>query len=594
MQPNFAIHFSEEQAHVLHLSRNGSWDIIGKAPTTGDKADGDCPDAVALRQRMARLGGWSVSTKLVIPNSFIWYTTCLVDGEFEGEIGNEVGEHLGATTPFRIEELAFDWYADGDRARIAYVLKQNLTEAEAFATNWKFNPVCFEAEPPPNSVFQRQAFFGLTKFAIRCGFSGSDVSSRFPRVNNVEPGLPEVRAGIRNRLEATRTMWRRWLKLPVVALLAVFLMPAVDSKSANGNSQPKVHEIAMVPALAGGNSNILRFAQATYVFELEQRPARRPNDGAGTSINSNERATDDGPLTPDNSGADTAATQPGNATSTGDVEADPARVFANRGFNPYALNNDVLEKFQVGFQDTVQADMIARIRQTVVQIEGFDAIGLSEQPDAMSELPEAQPENRRRFSGSSMAAIRDGLTKILTGNSGVEPGTSPAVAETSPLPAPISDSDSRVVEAPSATDEKTVETANAVVEPEKQAEFEVPFQRPARRTMTIVAAQEPTRQPDARIARATPPTQRPAPSSPDGRGIVVSQANETILIDDQNISLIGIYGPSTKRRALVRLESGGFASLYIGADFKGGRVVEISSSAVIYEVSNKRYQLTLP
>ena len=68
MQPNFAIHFSEEQAHVLHLSRNGSWDIIGKAPTAGDKADGDCPDAVALRQRMARLGGWSVSTKLVIPN----------------------------------------------------------------------------------------------------------------------------------------------------------------------------------------------------------------------------------------------------------------------------------------------------------------------------------------------------------------------------------------------------------------------------------------------------------------------------------------------------------------------------------------------
>ena len=585
MQPNFAIHFSDEQAQILHLSGNGNWYGIGEAPTDGDAEAANSPEASVLRQRMARLGGWTVCTRLVIPNSFIWYTTCLVDGQTTDEVSNEVSEHLGATTPFRIDELGFDWYADGDRARIAYVLRQNLAEAEEFAMNWGFNPVSFEAEPPANSVFERQAFFGLTEFAVRCGFSERNDRFNPAPGSDADSAAPEARIANRRNPESGRPIWRRWLRLPVLALLSIFLFPFTGTEAANEDFQRQIRFASQPPAISEPDAGIRRLAQATTTIELGTKPVRRPTEGTETIAGRKDASSEAGLQEQDATGAASALTGIQPERGTPEAEHDPERVFVDRGFNPNDVNNEVLERFQVGLLDTAQTDMIARIRQAAVTIDGFDAFRPQPEPEPDTAVAEAAPEKRPGTSGSSTVDVREGLTAILTGNTGPEPGAPTAAPETDRLAASIAADTNQLAGPPAAPNEPPAESQTASASPQAPVDFNIPSSAPPRRSSSIAAVRQQSPTTDTRTASATP-IERPAETGSEGQGIVVSQANET--------SLIGIYGPASQRRALIRLATGSFASLYVGADFKGGKVVEISGSAVIYEVDSKRFQLTLP
>ena len=591
MQPNFAIHFSDERAQILHLSGNGNWYGIGEAPTDEDAEAANSPEASVLRQRMARLGGWTVCTRLVIPNSFIWYTTCLVDGQVRDEIANEVSEHLGATTPFRIDELGFDWYADGDRARIAYVLKQNLDEAEEFAMNWGFNPVSFEADPPANSVFERRAFFGLTEFAIRCGFSERNQRFNLAPGTDADSAGPEARIADRRKPESGRQIWRRWLTLPVLALASVFLLPFAGTEAADEDFKQQLRFASQLPAV--GESGIRRVAQVATTIDLGTRPVRRPTENTEAIADREDAPGEVGLPGLDATGAASASTgvEPGLGAPV--ANPDPARVFVDRGFDPNNVNNDVLVRFQVGLLDTVQTDMIARIRQAAVTIDGFDAFRPPAQPEPETAVAEAPPENRPGISDSSTVDVREGLTAILTGNTDPEPEAPTETPETDRLVDSIAEDRNQLAGPPAAPDLPPAESQTASVAPQAPIEFNIPLSAPARRSNSAPPVRPQPPSSDTRTASATP-VARPAEPDSEGQGIVVSQANETILIDDSGPSLIGIYGPASQRRALIRLATGSFASLYVGADFKGGKVVEISGSAVIYEVNSKRFQLTLP
>ena len=81
------------------------WHEIGELPTEPDEADPGNVETTLLRHRMAHLGGWSVATKIIIPNSLIWYTSCILYERNSKDAGKEVSEHLQSTTPFRIDEL---------------------------------------------------------------------------------------------------------------------------------------------------------------------------------------------------------------------------------------------------------------------------------------------------------------------------------------------------------------------------------------------------------------------------------------------------------------------------------------------------------
>ena len=110
----------------------------------------------------------------------------------------------------------------------------------------------------------------------------------------------------------------------------------------------------------------------------------------------------------------------------------------------------------------------------------------------------------------------------------------------------------------------------------------------------LVAVQADQPETPTRVARLEPEPVLPESPILEGRDYVVSMADEEITIDDNEASLIGIFGSRASRRALVRLSSGEITNLYVGASFKGGRVVEITRSSVIFEVAGKRQSLNMP
>lgn len=82
---------------------------------------------------------------LIIPDDQILYTTLTVPPGADRE--HAVGRALDGLTPYRIEDLAFDWDGDGDSVRVAAVARQTLREAQEFAAQYGFDGQEFRAAP---------------------------------------------------------------------------------------------------------------------------------------------------------------------------------------------------------------------------------------------------------------------------------------------------------------------------------------------------------------------------------------------------------------------------------------------------------------
>ncbi len=164
MKPSFALSLSHEGIRLLHRGRGG-WVSVGEVALD----DPDFSDRLAwLRKTAAALAQGAVTTKLVIPNSEILYDRIeLKIGSAEKREAQLRGA-LEGRTPYPVSQLAYDYVLEGNVAQVAVVATETLAEAEAFATEHRFNPVCFVAVPPgkdPNDTFNGEPMFGTTKAA---------------------------------------------------------------------------------------------------------------------------------------------------------------------------------------------------------------------------------------------------------------------------------------------------------------------------------------------------------------------------------------------------------------------------------------------
>ncbi len=102
-----------------------------------------------------------------------------------------------------------------------------------------------------------------------------------------------------------------------------------------------------------------------------------------------------------------------------------------------------------------------------------------------------------------------------------------------------------------------------------------------------------------RKARATQmknvatPDPNAAPRIPKNTS-VAREATEKNLLDLSKISLIGVYGSSSNRRALVRLPSGRFTKVEVGDRMDGGRVVAIDDETLRYTKRGRNVVLSMP
>lgn len=160
MKPNFALDLSHEGIRLLHRTKGG-WSLVGSVAL-------DDPDLAReleeLRRSAAMLEAGGFTTKLVIPDSQVLYTTVSAPGPDDIARETQIRAALDGMTPYPVGELVFDWRADGDEARIAVLARETMEEAENFAANYRFNPVSFVARPG-RGKFTGEPFFGKTRAA---------------------------------------------------------------------------------------------------------------------------------------------------------------------------------------------------------------------------------------------------------------------------------------------------------------------------------------------------------------------------------------------------------------------------------------------
>lgn len=92
---------------------------------------------------------------------------------------------------------------------------------------------------------------------------------------------------------------------------------------------------------------------------------------------------------------------------------------------------------------------------------------------------------------------------------------------------------------------------------------------------------------------AVPPAQVTTPSIPSSASVARS-ATQTNAINLRKINLIGVYGTSSDRRALVRLSTGRYRKVKVGDRLDGGRVSAIGESELRYVKGSRSIVLALP
>lgn len=155
--PEFAMSFTPD-AVLLERHDGLDWQPLGRAPFAGGKLSATL---AALRTMPGSVTEGVPDTVLVIPDDQILYTRMTVSPG--SDTPAVIARRLEGMTPYRAEELAFDWCPDTDgkidSLRVAVVARRTLEEAEEFARAQGFLPSGFVARPGDDR-FDGQPDFG--------------------------------------------------------------------------------------------------------------------------------------------------------------------------------------------------------------------------------------------------------------------------------------------------------------------------------------------------------------------------------------------------------------------------------------------------
>ncbi|MEM7074223.1 MAG: hypothetical protein AAF484_04000 [Pseudomonadota bacterium] len=160
MKPNFALTLSFDGIGLLRRAFPG-WNMVGEVDLASPDLTAELQVLRALAQSLDPAG---VSTKLVIPNDQIRFLDFDADGLDPEQIGAAALRHLQGATPYPVDDLAYDWSISAGQVCVAAVARETLAEAEAFAVQHGFAPLCFVAAPQTRD-FVGEPWFGCTQYA---------------------------------------------------------------------------------------------------------------------------------------------------------------------------------------------------------------------------------------------------------------------------------------------------------------------------------------------------------------------------------------------------------------------------------------------
>lgn len=170
MKPSFALDFRDGLVTLLHRTSRG-WSQVGSTAF-------DAPDFTEalgyMRSTALGLSPRGITTKLIIPNEQILYTQIHAPGPEPVKRRRQIRAGLEGLTPYALDDLVYDWWGTGPELQVAVLAKETLAEAEAFATEHRFNPVSFVAVPD-NGTYLGEPFFGASALSATLLADGEKV-----------------------------------------------------------------------------------------------------------------------------------------------------------------------------------------------------------------------------------------------------------------------------------------------------------------------------------------------------------------------------------------------------------------------------------
>jgi len=261
--------------------------------------------------------------------------------------------------------------------------------------------------------------------------------------------------------------------------------------------------------------------------------------------------------TADTPEAETAITENPIAEAP-DAVQDPA----TEGLNVIAGQPPILPPVRPGTQ-APQSD--AALTDLSADIAAALGSGAAQAPTADTPRPLVRPT---AVIDAAVAAANTPVLGALTADqaAGFRPRTRPAGLAPPPEPEPQPEPEPR---------------PNPIVNPTAQAVpvSSRPDTRPRNMARIVERANQATQRAATQVAAVAPRTV--APSGPTGSA-VARNATLDNAINLREVNLIGIYGGSNDRRALVRLANGRYVRVTVGDRLDGGRVAAISSGALRY------------
>jgi hypothetical protein len=158
MISDFALLLSQEGITLAHRTAGG-WVSLGHVPLM----DKQFSDRLAeLQSKGHEIAGDGFLTHIVLPDDQIKYFSLPHSDDDSRDAA--IKEALERETPYLQDELAFDWEDGDDGLKVAAVARDTLREAEDFAVQHGFNPVCFVAAPD-DAQFSVEPFFGMSDWS---------------------------------------------------------------------------------------------------------------------------------------------------------------------------------------------------------------------------------------------------------------------------------------------------------------------------------------------------------------------------------------------------------------------------------------------
>ncbi|MEM1075839.1 MAG: hypothetical protein AAF665_15870 [Pseudomonadota bacterium] len=183
MKPHFALSLSHDGIVLLHLVEDGGT-VLGTAIPAAPDLDAALEQLVETMRAMSPEG---FCTKLILPDDQVRYEAIASTAAAPEERRAAAAAALEAATPYASSDLAFDVRSVGATLYIAATARDTLTEAEAFALQHGFQPVCVVAKPD-DPAYGEEVFLGET----RCAADILASLKKTEPAETPEPKAPEV------------------------------------------------------------------------------------------------------------------------------------------------------------------------------------------------------------------------------------------------------------------------------------------------------------------------------------------------------------------------------------------------------------------